>query len=120
LAKGESVAGGFDIAELFPSVKWLPLVSGLRPKLERLHSEIDQILEDIIIEHKEAKSKEGQGEVGEDLVDVLLKFQSDNGNDQDICLTDNNIKAIILVRIINPFMYFLDEFFILTHDLFEL
>jgi hypothetical protein len=120
LAKGESVAGGFDIAELFPSVKWLPLVSGLRPKLERLHSEIDQILEDIIIEHKEAKSKEGQGEVGEDLVDVLLKFQSDNGNDQDICLTDNNIKAIILVRIINPFMYYLDEFFILTHDLFEL
>ncbi|KAK2399765.1 hypothetical protein P8452_06881 [Trifolium repens] len=96
LAKGESVAGGFDIAELFPSVKWLPLVSGLRPKLERLHSEIDQILEDIIIEHKEAKSKEGQGEVGEDLVDVLLKFQSGNGNDQDICLTDNNIKAIIL------------------------
>ncbi|WJX10479.1 hypothetical protein P8452_01197 [Trifolium repens] len=96
LAKGESVAGGFDIAELFPSVKWLPLVSGLRPKLERLHREIDQILEDIIIEHKEAKSKVGEGEVGEDLVDVLLKFQNGNHNDQDICLTDNNIKAIIL------------------------
>ncbi|XP_045820131.1 cytochrome P450 71D11-like [Trifolium pratense] len=96
LAKGESVAGGFDIAELFPSVKWLPLVSGLRPKLERLHRQIDKILEDIIIEHKEAKSKEDQGEVGEDLVDVLLKFQSGNDNDQDICLTDNNIKAIIL------------------------
>ncbi|KAK2453651.1 cytochrome P450 71D11 [Trifolium repens] len=94
LENGESIAGGFDIAELFPSAKWLQRVSGYRPKLERFHRQIDQILENILIEHKESKSKEGEGEVGEDLVDVLLKFQS--GNDQDICLTDNNIKAIIL------------------------
>ncbi|WJX10478.1 hypothetical protein P8452_01196 [Trifolium repens] len=96
LENGESIAGGFDIAELFPSAKWLQRVSGYRPKLERFHRQIDQILENIIIEHKESKSKEGEGDgdVGEDLVDVLLKLQS--GNDQDICLTDNNIKAIIL------------------------
>ncbi|XP_058728303.1 cytochrome P450 71D11-like [Vicia villosa] len=98
LGNGESVGGGFDIAELFPSAKWLQLVSGLRPKLERLHRQIDELLEKVIIEHKEAKSKvkEGQGEVDEDLVDVLLKFQGGNDSDEDICLTDNNIKAIIL------------------------
>ncbi|WJX16899.1 hypothetical protein P8452_06880 [Trifolium repens] len=84
LENGESIAGGFVIAELFPSAKWLQRVSGYRPKLERFHRQIDQILENIIIEHKESKSKEGEGEVGEDLVDVLLKFQS------------VNIKAIIL------------------------
>jgi hypothetical protein len=74
----------------------------LRPKLERLHRKIDRILENIIIEHKEAnsKAKEGQGEREEDFVDVLLKFQDRNDGDQDICLTDNNIKAIIMVRII--------------------
>jgi cytochrome P450 len=104
LENGESIAGGFDIAELFPSAKWLQRVSGYRPKLERFHRQIDQILENILIEHKESKSKEGEGDVGEDLVDVLLKFQS--GNDQDICLTDNNIKAIILVRKINPFLMY--------------
>jgi len=54
LGKGESIAGGFDIGELFPSSKWLQLVSGLRPKLERLHRRIDRILEIISIEHKEA------------------------------------------------------------------
>ncbi|PNX83664.1 cytochrome p450 71d11-like protein [Trifolium pratense] len=98
LGRGESIAGGFDIAELFPSVKWLQLVSGLRPKLERLHRRIDKILENIIIEHKEAKlkAKEGQVEVEEDLVDVLLKFQGGNESDKDICLTNNNIKAVIL------------------------
>ncbi|XP_061373372.1 cytochrome P450 71D11-like [Gastrolobium bilobum] len=96
--EGIGVAGGFDIGELFPSAKWLQFVTGLRPKLERLHRKIDQILEKIIVEHKEEKSKpkEGQGEVVEDLVDVLLKFQDGNGSNQDICLTNNNIKAIIL------------------------
>ena len=111
IGNGESIAGGFDIAELFPSAKWLQRVSGLRPKLERLHRQIDQILENIVIEHKEAKSNANEsqgGEEEEDLVDVLLKFQGGNDSDQDIRLTDNNIKSIILVRIINPLMQILD------------
>lgn len=95
-----TLAGGFDIGDLFPSARWLQLVTGLRPKLERLQRQTDQILENIINEHKEVKSKvkEGQGESEEDLVDVLLKFEDGNGNNQDICLTKNNIKAIIQVR----------------------
>ncbi|XP_057445181.1 cytochrome P450 71D11-like isoform X2 [Lotus japonicus] len=91
------VAAGFSIGDLFPSAKWLQHVSGLRPKLERLHRQIDQILENIVNEHKEAKSraKEGPDEEEEDLVDVLLKFQHGSSN-QDICLTNDNIKAVIL------------------------
>ncbi|KAK7308527.1 hypothetical protein VNO77_42138 [Canavalia gladiata] len=89
------VAGGFEIGDLFPSATWLQQVTGLRPKLERFHQNIDHILGNIINEHKEAKSKEGQGEAEEDLVDVLLKFEQDYGDNQDICLTINNIKAII-------------------------
>ncbi|CAJ1932866.1 unnamed protein product [Sphenostylis stenocarpa] len=90
-------AGGFDIGDLFPSATWLQNVTGLRPTLERLHQKCDQILENIIREHKDAKSKakEGQAEPEEDLVDVLLKFQDDRDDNQDICLTDDNIKAII-------------------------
>ncbi|RDX95048.1 Cytochrome P450 71D11, partial [Mucuna pruriens] len=93
-----TVAAGFNIGDLFPSAKWLQLVTGLRPKLERLHRQIDRILEDIINEHKEAnsKAKEGHSEAEEDLVDVLLKFQDGNDRSQDICLTINNIKAIIM------------------------
>ncbi|XP_061371828.1 cytochrome P450 71D11-like [Gastrolobium bilobum] len=92
-----TVAGGFDIGDMFPSAKWLQHVTGLRPKLERLHRKVDQILENIITEHKEkSKPKEGKDDAEEDLIDVLLKFQDGNGSNQDICLTNNNIKAITL------------------------
>ncbi|XLR49249.1 hypothetical protein S83_033909 [Arachis hypogaea] len=92
------VGTGFSLGDLFPSAKWLQLLSGLRPKIEKLHGQTDQILQNIINEHKEAKSsksKEGQGEV-EGLLDVLLRFEDGNGSNQDFSLTSNNIKAIIL------------------------
>ncbi|CAL0323001.1 unnamed protein product [Lupinus luteus] len=98
LAKESTVvAGGFDIGDFFPSAKWIQIFTGIRPKLERLHQKQDRIMEDIINEHKKAKSiaNEDQGEVEEDLVDVLLKFEDGNGINQDICLTKNNIKAIL-------------------------
>ncbi|KEH34017.1 putative cytochrome P450 [Medicago truncatula] len=91
------VAGGFDLGDLFPSAKWLQLVTGMRPKLERFHRQTDQILENIINEHKEekyTKAKDDQGKVEEDLVDVLLKYE--DGSNQEFTLTKNNIKAIIL------------------------
>ncbi|XLU76498.1 hypothetical protein S245_035551 [Arachis hypogaea] len=96
------VGTGFSLGDLFPSAKWLQLLSGLRPKIEKLHGQTDQILQNIINEHKEAKSsksKEGQGEV-EGLLDVLLRFEDGNGSNQDFSLTSNNIKAIILVSIV--------------------
>ncbi|MED6192823.1 hypothetical protein PIB30_013714 [Stylosanthes scabra] len=92
-----TAAAGFDLGDLFPSSKWLQLISGLRPKVERLQGQSDQILENIINEHRETKlkAKEGEHESDEDLVDVLLKFEGGNALGQDICLTTNNIKAII-------------------------
>lgn len=50
------IAGGFDLADLFPSITWLHYFTRLRLKLERVHGQIDQIMENIINEHKEAKS----------------------------------------------------------------
>ncbi|MED6192824.1 hypothetical protein PIB30_013715 [Stylosanthes scabra] len=97
IKEGITVAAGFDLGDLFPSSKWLQLISGLRPKLERLQRQSDQILENIINEHREVKlkAKEAEHEPDEDLVDVLLKFEGGNASGQDICLTTNNIKAII-------------------------
>jgi len=91
-------AGGFDLGDLFPSSKWLQYVTGLRPMIEKFHRQTDEIFENIIDEHKRAKYtkvKGDQGEVAEDLVDVLLKYE--DGSDQDFSLTKDNIKAIILV-----------------------
>ncbi|MED6196648.1 hypothetical protein PIB30_049394 [Stylosanthes scabra] len=97
------VGTGFSLGDFFPSAKWLQLVSGLRPKIEKLHGQTDQILQNIINEHKVAKSsksKEGQGEV-EGLLDVLLRFEDGSGSNQDFSLSSNNIKTIILINITN-------------------
>ncbi|KAK4434822.1 Premnaspirodiene oxygenase [Sesamum alatum] len=84
---------GFDVADLFPSVKFLQAVTGLRTKLMKLHHKIDQVLNMIIDEHLE---KLISGQLGEeDLVDVLLKFKQ-KGSLQ-FPVTMDNIKAITLV-----------------------
>lgn len=92
-------AGGFGIADLFPSVKLLHVVSGMRPKIEKLHQESDRMLEDVIREHRKNRSEDKNGDQcedgDEDLVDILLKFQ--NQGDQELSLTTDNIKAVILV-----------------------
>ncbi|KAI5334247.1 hypothetical protein L3X38_024380 [Prunus dulcis] len=86
-----------DLADVFPSVKLLNLIGGIRPKLERLHKETDRIMENIIKEHKKdrATSESGEGKAEEDLVDVLLKFH-ERGNGFEFSLTTDNIKAVIL------------------------
>ncbi|KAL5178063.1 Cytochrome P450 71D11 [Glycine soja] len=93
--KTSKLAAGFGIEDLFPSVTWLQHVTGVRPKIERLHQQADQIMENIINEHKEAKSKaKGNQSEAEDLVDVLIQYE--DGSKPDFSLTRNNIKAIIL------------------------
>ncbi|CAL5405392.1 unnamed protein product [Camellia sinensis] len=89
--------GGFSVADMYPSVKLLQVMSGMRRKLEKLHKRVDQILESIVNEHRERKMEResGRGEA-EDLVDVLLRVQK--GGDLEFPLTDDNIKAVILVR----------------------
>ncbi|XP_061374490.1 cytochrome P450 71D8-like [Gastrolobium bilobum] len=90
-------AGGFDLADLFPSMKPIHFITGVKPKLEKLHKQVDKILENIVTEHKKKQRRaiEGRVEVQEeDLVDVLLRIQK-SGN-LEIQITTANIKAVIL------------------------
>nr|KYP42189.1 Cytochrome P450 71D9 [Cajanus cajan] len=79
------VAGGFDLGDLFPSAEWLRHLSGLRPKLEKLHQRANQISQDIIDERREAKSSATDSL--DILLDVLMK--------PELCLSDESIKAVI-------------------------
>ncbi|KAK8313203.1 hypothetical protein V6Z11_D01G094300 [Gossypium hirsutum] len=62
----ESLAG-FSIADLFPSIKLLHVISGMRAKLERFHHDLDSMLESIIEEHRASnanlENKKAQAEV---------------------------------------------------------
>ncbi|WMV43132.1 hypothetical protein MTR67_036517 [Solanum verrucosum] len=84
------VGTGFNIADFYPSIKWLQHITGLRSKLEKLHHEVDRLLDEIIDDHIVVNNNTTS--MHEDLVDVLLRVQND-GNYE---ITRKNIKAVIL------------------------
>lgn len=86
-----SLIGGFSIADLYPSIGLLQIMA--KAKVEKVHREVDRVLQDIIDQHKNRKSTDR--EAVEDLVDVLLKFRSEN--ELQYPLTDDNLKAVIQV-----------------------
>ena len=90
------------MADLFPSNKFLPVISRMRAKLEKIHSKIDRILENVILEHKQDRivpndNGEDLEPWEEDLVDVLLRLQQSGS--LDFSITTDNIKAVIWVGI---------------------
>ncbi|KAL6272978.1 hypothetical protein ACE6H2_023670 [Prunus campanulata] len=98
---------GFDLPDLFPSLKFLRYVTGLKPAWEKLHRKMDRILEEVINDHREKRkaafaslsnknNKESchQEEEEEDLVDVLLQLQE--SGELQIDLTSTIIKAVTL------------------------
>ncbi|XP_016449378.1 premnaspirodiene oxygenase-like [Nicotiana tabacum] len=86
---------GFDVADIFPSLKFLHVVTGMRAKAMNLHHKVDAIVDNVINEHKEnlATGKFSGQLGGEDLIDVLLRLMKDGGFQFPI--TNDNIKAII-------------------------
>ncbi|MCL7036141.1 hypothetical protein MKW94_011143, partial [Papaver nudicaule] len=90
------LAGGFDICDMFPSVKFLRLVSRMKHKLEESSQEMDKIIDNIIMDHRGSPTRETKmaHEFEEDLVDVLIRVQ---GNHEfEPALTTENIKATIM------------------------
>ncbi|KAK2641040.1 hypothetical protein Ddye_022803 [Dipteronia dyeriana] len=96
LKKVVTLAAGFNIADLFPSIKLLQWINGIKSQLEEMHQENDRILENIMDEHRQRKAinlEFDNHEENKDLVDVLLKIQ-EHGHSEFRPTTDD-IKAII-------------------------
>ncbi|XP_038686734.1 premnaspirodiene oxygenase-like [Tripterygium wilfordii] len=83
------VSSEFNLTNMFPSIKLFHLISGMRTRLEKLHHEIDKILESLINEHRVNKSR-----IDNDLLDILLNLQA-HGEFQ-FPLTADNIKALVM------------------------
>ena len=96
-----TLSGGFDFPDLFPSLKFLGFLSGMKPRLEKIQKNFDRILDDIVNEHKmkRSASSTNKHEPGDDddddLVDVLLKPQEMGGLEFNV--TSNHIKAVTQV-----------------------
>ncbi|KAJ9182554.1 hypothetical protein P3X46_006538 [Hevea brasiliensis] len=90
------LSSGFTIADMHPSIKVLELMNGLRPKLEKLHQQVDRMIENIIQAHRTEAiaSQLSSGEGEEDLMYVLLKIQEQGS--LDFPLSDTILKAVIL------------------------
>ncbi|PHT30825.1 Cytochrome 71D6 [Capsicum baccatum] len=91
-----SLAGGFDVADIFPSYKFLHSLSPAKQTLLDAHRKVDAIVEDVINEHKKNLENHNIDNAfgGEDLVDVLLRLMKDKS--LQFPITNNNIKAIIV------------------------
>ncbi|WCJ40677.1 cytochrome P450 family 71 subfamily B polypeptide 23 [Euphorbia peplus] len=90
------IAGGFGLADLYPSVKLFEVISGTKGKLEYIRDELSRVFGNIIEQHKKKlmSEKNGSESEKEDLVDVLLKLQ---GSGKLECpITSENLKAVIV------------------------
>ncbi|CAI9087634.1 OLC1v1021753C2 [Oldenlandia corymbosa var. corymbosa] len=99
------MASGFDLADLFPSNKFIRVISGTSFKLKKLFKNLDQILDEIIKEHREKRmsalgnSKKPSAATTskeEDIVDVLLKINEEGS--LEVSISTESIKAIIVVK----------------------
>jgi len=92
-----SLLEGFSVADIFPSLKFLHVLSGMKGKMMYLHHKVDTIVENVINEHKKnLVIGKTNGELGgEDLIDVLLRLMEDG--DLQFPITNDNIKAIVFV-----------------------
>ncbi|KAL3616123.1 hypothetical protein CASFOL_040417 [Castilleja foliolosa] len=90
MKKASTMAGGFELADLFPSSKLLHLLSWNKYKLLSMRRKLDEILDVFLEEHRVKKSGEFGGE---DIIDVLLRMQKNK--ELEFPITNDNIKAVI-------------------------
>ncbi|WJX60880.1 hypothetical protein P8452_46037 [Trifolium repens] len=88
------VSSGLDLDDLFPSMKLIHKLTGLKSKVEKIHKRVDKILDNVVRKHQEKRGNGNKSEIEkEDLMDVLLRVQQSGS--LDIELTINDIKAVI-------------------------
>nr|WKU61929.1 sarpagan bridge enzyme [Rauvolfia serpentina] len=98
-----ALSAAIRIEDLFPSVKILPVVSGLRTRLTNLLKQLDTVLEDIIGEREKKMFSSNNIQPSteeEDMLGVLLLYKNGKGKDTKFRITNNDIKAIIFELIL--------------------
>ncbi|QHO26567.1 hypothetical protein S83_021551 [Arachis hypogaea] len=79
----------FGVSNLFPSQKWLHVISGVECKVKEMHRTCDKVLDDIIDEATSKIDGDGDGS----LLCILLRLKENGAC--EFQLTNDNIKAIL-------------------------
>ncbi|CAL9754021.1 unnamed protein product [Musa acuminata subsp. burmannicoides] len=90
------LAGGFCVADMFPSLKLIDILSGAEFRLRRVRRQLNEVLGYIIKEH-EGKASASSGDKADeldDLVDVLLRLKDDP--QLEVALTMEDVKGVIV------------------------
>lgn len=98
LKEATMLGGGFELPDIFPSLKFLHSISRKKTALKKISRRFDRILDDIIDDHKTRRETGSRDQTltEEDIVDVLLNLQE--SGKLDFQITTNNIKAVVMVR----------------------
>ncbi|GAB4840544.1 hypothetical protein Ancab_021313 [Ancistrocladus abbreviatus] len=98
LTETQELLAGFCLGDFFSEWRWVNSVSGYKRRLERnlkdLRRVCDQTIEEHLKKNKDEERKFGEEE-REDFVDVLLRVQKQE--DLEVPITDDNLKALVLV-----------------------
>jgi cytochrome P450 len=90
---------GFCVSDLFPSLRFVDVVTGTKRRLRRAHRQLDDVLDVIIAEsearRKTSKTKNVEGEDG-DLLSIMLRIRDEG--EFEFPFNNTNIKADILVK----------------------
>ncbi|KAI9108936.1 hypothetical protein K1719_020241 [Acacia pycnantha] len=86
----------FSFGDFFPSLRWMDFVTGLIPKLNATFRELDAFFDEVLAQHKSARSNEVEDHKSEktDFVDILHQLQQNHRFDFD--LTQVDLKAMIV------------------------
>jgi cytochrome P450 len=84
---GLQFTSGFTIGDVFPSLRFVEVISGRRRRMLRAHRQLDEVLDKIIAQCEALQ--------GDSLVNVLLRIRDDEK--LEFSMGRTNIKAIILV-----------------------
>ncbi|XP_074567937.1 alpha-humulene 10-hydroxylase-like [Curcuma longa] len=87
-----SYLSNFSVADMYPSLKFLDTLTGLKSKLEGVHGKLDKVFDEIIAQRQVALAAEAAEE--DLIIDVLLKLKDEEN--QEFPITSNCLKAIIM------------------------
>ncbi|KAL8120677.1 cytochrome P450 CYP71D312-like [Apium graveolens] len=92
------LGSGFFLADLFPSMIFLPTLSGMKPALKKIRKKLDVIFDGIIKEHNDKLSRRKKGSdidaEEEDLVDVLLRIN--DSQRLEFPISSGDIQGLVL------------------------